>query len=63
MKELEKPPSVPPASAKQLPRNAAAAFAPGADTIPRLLAAVKPELKDLLYTSWQNIPPSDTPTT
>jgi hypothetical protein len=61
VKELEKPPSIPPASAKQLQRSPAAAFGRGADTIPRLLTAVKPELKDLLYTSWQNIPPRDTP--
>jgi hypothetical protein len=61
VKALEKPPSVPPANAKQLSRSPVAAFGRGADTIPRLLTAVKPELKDLLYTSWQNIPPRDTP--
>jgi hypothetical protein len=58
---LEKPPSVPPPNAKQLPRSPAAAFGRGADTIPCLLTAVRPDLKDLLYTSWQNIPPADTP--
>jgi hypothetical protein len=61
VKALETPPSVPPANAKQLPRSAVAAFGRGADTIPRLLTAVRPELKDLLYTSWGNIPPRDTP--
>jgi Baseplate J-like protein len=58
---LQQARSVPPAGAKQLPRSTAAVFARGADTIPRLLTAVRPALKDALYTSWQNIPPAQTP--
>ena len=58
VKSLSVPPSIPPASAKQLPRDVKAVYAAGMDTIPRLLATVQPALAGTLYASWKNIPPS-----
>ena len=58
---LQLRPSIPPASAKQLPRDVAKIYAPGMDTIPRLLATVQPLLANTLYLSWKNLPPSQKP--
>jgi predicted phage baseplate assembly protein len=57
IKTLKLPPSVPPAGAKQLPRNIATAYGPQSDTIPRLLTTLQPSLVGTLYTSWKNLPP------
>lgn len=46
---LKKPPSRPPANARQLPPNKAGLFAAGADLVPRLLAATSPELTGSLF--------------
>jgi Baseplate J-like protein len=61
LKSLEDGPSIQPASANRLPRDIAKIYAAGADTIPRLLAAVRPALTGTLYASWKNVPPSDKP--
>ena len=58
---LKVPPSVPPASAKQLPRDIAIAYGQQADTIPRLLTTLQPALVGTFYTSWKNLPPAVTP--
>lgn len=50
-------PSVPPASAKQLPRTADALLARGQDTAPRLLTALQPAIAEVLYPFLQNSPP------
>jgi Baseplate J-like protein len=56
-KFLKFAPSVPPPSARQLNRNVKFAFGTGADTFPRLLAAVQPPLQKAFYTAWKNLPP------
>lgn len=56
IKTLKLPPSVPPASAKQLPRDIATAYGPQSDTIPRLLTTLQPSLVGTFYTSWKNLP-------
>jgi Baseplate J-like protein len=58
---LQLRPSIPPASAKQLQRDVARIYAPGMDTIPRLLATVQPALAKTLYISWKNLAPARTP--
>lgn len=58
---LQLRPSIPPASAKQLPRDVARIYAPGMDTIPQLLATVQPVLAKTLYISWKNLAPAQTP--
>jgi predicted phage baseplate assembly protein len=61
IKTLKLPPSIPPATAKQLPRDIATAYGPQSDTIPRLLTALQPSLVGTFYTSWKNLPPPVTP--
>lgn len=51
------PPSLPPASARQLERDVATAYGKGADAVPHLLTSLQPRLKQLLYASWQALPP------
>jgi predicted phage baseplate assembly protein len=51
---LRRPPSRPPASARELNRNPADIFAPGSDFGAQLLTAVDPRLRDL-YTAWRQI--------
>lgn len=51
------PPSLPPASARQLGRSVAAAYGKGSDAMPHLLTALQPRLKQLFYASWQAVPP------
>jgi len=53
---LTQPPSVPPASPARLTRDVADSFAPGADTFPRLLAAVEPRLRESLYGALASLP-------
>jgi hypothetical protein len=48
-------PSKTPANAKQLPRDPDRVLASNADTLPRLVTALRPEL-DALYTAWSNLP-------
>jgi predicted phage baseplate assembly protein len=57
IKTLKIPPSVPPASAKQLSRDVGTAYGQQADTIPRLLTTLQPALQGALYVSWKNLPP------
>ena len=56
-------PSVPPPGARQLTRNIGTAFGANADTVPRLLAALKPPLQKAFYTAWKNLPPRPTQVT
>jgi Baseplate J-like protein len=56
-RSLKIAPSVPPPSARQLTRSVAFAFGTGADTFPRLLAAVQPQLQKAFYSAWKNLPP------
>jgi predicted phage baseplate assembly protein len=56
-KALSIAPSVPPPGARQLARSVDMAFGADADTIPRLLAALKPPLQKVFYTAWKNLPP------
>ena len=57
MEKLTLPPSVPPASEKQLPRSVATAFGTQADTVPRLLTLMQPLLQGAFYASWKSLPP------
>lgn len=54
------PPSVPPASAKQLSRSVAAAYGARSDIVPRLLTFVQPRLKNVFYAAWKSLPPPRT---
>lgn len=56
-KTLAIPPSVPPPGARQLTRSVGTAFATKADTVPRLLAVLRPPLQKAFYTAWKNLPP------
>jgi predicted phage baseplate assembly protein len=56
------PPSVPPASNRELARSPAQAFATRADTFPRLLAALRPPLQRSLYSLLRNAIPPGRPT-
>ncbi|MBI3431953.1 MAG: putative baseplate assembly protein [Hydrogenophilales bacterium] len=51
------PPSVPPASARQLPRSVGTAFGGQSDMVPRLLTLMQPLLKGVFYRSWKSLPP------
>ena len=51
------PPSVPPASARKLPRSVEAAYGSQSDTVPRLLTLMQPLLKSVFYRSWKSLPP------
>lgn len=55
--QLLLPPSVPPASASQLPRSVATTFGRLSDTMPRLLTLMQPALKSVFYRSWKSLPP------
>jgi len=57
VKSLQLRPSIQPPSAKQLPRDITKIYAPGTDTVPQLLATLRPALAGTLYTFWKNIPP------
>lgn len=53
---LSKPTSLQPAGPLALSRSVDQALAPGADAAPRLLAALRPELRDILYRAWESQP-------
>ena len=58
---LAKPPSLQPRNSTRLERSVDQAFAPTKDTVikdtvPQLLAALRPELAPLLYKAWANVP-------
>lgn len=55
--KLVLPPSVPPASAKQLARSVETAYGNQSDTVPRLLTLMQPLLKNVFYASWKSLPP------
>jgi uncharacterized phage protein gp47/JayE len=51
---LIRPPSLQPRNTHRLPRDFHAVFGPQSDTLPRLLTAFQPQLKDTLYHAWGN---------
>ena len=58
---LSKPPALQPANASRLERSLEQAFAANADAVPRLLTALDPALRPVLYAAWKNAtttPPS-----
>lgn len=55
--KLLQPPSVPPASARQLARSVQTVFGGKSDTVPRLLTLMQPLLKSVFYRSWKSLPP------
>ena len=55
--QLVLPPSVPPASARQLARSVQTVFGGQSDTVPRLLTLMQPLLKGVFYRSWKSLPP------
>ncbi|MFI2346419.1 putative baseplate assembly protein [Streptomyces sp. NPDC019443] len=59
---LGKPASVPPSDARRMPRNPRDTYAATGDAVPRLLAAVRPELGPVLYEAWRNLPRTPRPT-
>ncbi|GAA1913748.1 hypothetical protein GCM10009837_43050 [Streptomyces durmitorensis] len=59
---LGKPASVPPADARRMPRSPRDTYAATGDTVPRLLAAVRPDLGPVLYAAWRNLPRTPQPT-
>ncbi len=56
--KLLQPPSVPPASSRQLARSVQTAFGGQSDTLPRLLTLMQPLLKGVFYRSWKSLPPT-----
>lgn len=57
VRALKRPPSVPPAGARQLARATARAFDPTADTLPRMMAALQPSLRKTFYSVVKALPP------
>jgi predicted phage baseplate assembly protein len=55
--KLLQPPSVPPASSRQLARSVQTVFGGRSDTVPRLLTLMQPLLKSVFYRSWKSLPP------
>lgn len=51
---LLKPPSLQPRNATRLSRNISTLYGANADTLPRLITAFQPGLKDSLYAAWAN---------
>jgi hypothetical protein len=45
-------PSIPPAGRARLARDPAAVYAAGTDAAPRLIGALRPEVKEVLYRAW-----------
>ncbi len=56
---LLRQPTLAPSSAAHLLRSVEASFAAGADTLPKLKTAFRPELADTLLASLRNAPPSE----
>jgi hypothetical protein len=54
LRSLELPPSIPPPNALQLLRSPQATFTANADVFPRLLATMRPRLRETLYPALQN---------
>jgi hypothetical protein len=54
--DLEKPASQPPANSQRLGRSIAGNFSPASDALSRLLVAMRPSLRDSLYSAWENLP-------
>lgn len=52
---LALPPSVQPANALRLTRSVGQSFAPQSDLAPRLIAALKPGISDVLYPAWKGL--------
>ncbi len=59
---LGKPPTQPPAGSLRLERKAGTLLAPGSDLSARLLAVARPELREVLYKAWANVPVVPSPT-
>src|SRR5262249_23278343 len=55
---LAKERSVPPANPKRLIRSAAASFSPHSDNMPRLIAALHPVARPLIYKAWGKVQPA-----
>lgn len=55
--KLLQPPSVPPASSRQLARSVETVFGGQSDAVPRLLTLMQPLLKGVFYRSWKSLPP------
>lgn len=55
--KLLQPPSVPPASSRQLARSVQTLFGGQSDMVPRLLTIMQPLLKSVFYRSWKSLPP------
>jgi len=62
LKSLGKPPTQPPSSSLRLERDAGTLLASGSDLSARLLAVARPELRDVLYKAWANVPVALPPT-
>lgn len=58
---LGKRASIPPRNDKHLALDVAKAFGPQSDLAPRLLTAVRPELRETLYKAWANAPVTPEP--
>jgi baseplate J-like protein len=56
LRSLGKAPTQPPVSSLRLERDAGTLLAPGSDLSARLLAVARPELRDVLYKAWANVP-------
>jgi predicted phage baseplate assembly protein len=56
LRSLGKAPTQPPVSSLRLERDAATLLAPESDLSARLLAVARPELRDVLYKAWANVP-------
>lgn len=53
--DLEKPTSQPPASSKHLSRSIAGSFSIASDAWAKLLVTMRPALREVLYTAWENL--------
>lgn len=59
---LAKPPSRPPANSLKLGRNISQTYADTSDMSAKLLRTLQPDLADVLYQSWRNLPLTDATT-
>ncbi|BAZ11847.1 hypothetical protein NIES4071_36730 [Calothrix sp. NIES-4071] len=59
LNDLLKPASIPPANASRLGLSLKDTYKCESDIAPQLLTTLKPQLKDTLYTAWQNTPVTD----
>jgi hypothetical protein len=56
LSDLAKPPSVPPPNSLRLARSPEATFGARSDTLPGLLATLRPDIAPVLYKAWRNVP-------